>query len=57
MLDKVKVIIDMVTVYRYYLNKMDMKRCTRTTDDSEMCISKIMDCEQARASKNFTGTQ
>ena len=40
---------------RYYLNKMDMKRCTRNTDEREVCMTKILDCEAAVSAKNFTG--
>lgn len=39
---------------RYYLSKMDMKRCTRTTEESDMCVAKMMDCEEALKAKNFT---
>lgn len=35
---------------------MDMKRCTRTTEESDMCVAKMMDCEEALKAKNFTGT-
>lgn len=33
---------------RYYLNKDDMARCNRETDETEMCVAEIMDCEKAR---------
>ncbi len=32
-----------------------MKRCSRVTDERDMCVADIMDCSKARAMKNFTG--
>jgi len=40
---------------RYYLNKEDMARCSRESDETEMCIAEIMDCEKARAMAQSTG--
>ena len=45
----------MYVLVRYYLNKMDMKRCSRETEERDVCMAKDIDCEKALATKNFTG--
>ncbi len=42
-------------MFRVYLDKMDMKRCDREMEQTEMCIAEVMDCEKANSMKNFTG--
>ena len=40
---------------RYFLDKEDMATCERTTEEREMCIADVMDCQKAFLAKNFTG--
>ena len=39
---------------RYYLNKMDMKRCNRKMQEMTMCVNTFMDCTNLPV-KNFSG--
>jgi len=32
---------------RYYLNKEDMIRCQRETQETQMCVAGVLDCQQA----------
>jgi hypothetical protein len=41
---------------RYYLNKDDMARCSRTTEETEMCAADILDCDKARAMAEIATT-
>merc|ERR550532_3505600 len=39
---------------RFYIRKMDMGKCERETEQTEMCVADIMDCDKALAMKNFS---
>lgn len=41
---------------RFYLVKEDMALCNRTTDEVDACIAKFPDCDGAKASKNYSGS-
>jgi len=42
---------------RYYLNKEDMLRCDRTTQELDVCMSRTLDCDEAISAKNYAGQQ
>ena len=41
---------------RYYLNKDDMVRCQRQTDETQTCRADVLDCDDARRAAQQTGT-
>ena len=42
---------------KFYLNKLDMNRCNKRTEQQELCVGDTADCAIANANKNFTGEQ
>jgi len=41
---------------RHYLDKRDMARCQRQTEQSQTCRADLLDCDDARRSAQSTGT-
>jgi len=41
---------------RYFLNKDDMLRCERETEQTQMCVADVLDCDQARINAQSAGT-
>jgi len=42
---------------RYYLNKDDMVRCRRDTQQTQTCVADVRDCDEARRTAQSAGTQ
>lgn len=40
---------------RYFLNKEDMVRCQRETQETQMCVADVLDCDEARLAAQSAG--
>ena len=40
---------------RYFLNKEDMIRCQRDTQETQMCAADVLDCDDARLAAQSAG--